>query len=236
VLKLANSAFFGAQKRAETVVGAISRLGIHEVRNCLITVAVMDAVPDLPQPHNTKQFWTLSLASALVGQHIATQLRCADPERAYTACLVHLIGEAVLAVQFTERFRKAILTARKDGMPLTSALAEEFGCDHAAVAARVLKRWEFPDALIRAVQRHLSPAQAGDEVVLSSLVLASDGLCRDRGLGLEDPAYRGRGWLPRLPHPFFSAIQTGSGLAVAAYLDSLTEKLDELIDFARTIY
>jgi HD-like signal output (HDOD) protein len=236
VLKLANSAFFGAQKRTDTVSAAISRLGINEVRNCLITVAVLHAIPELPPPHNTKVFWTLSLASALMAQHLAAQIQYTMPDRAYTASLVHLIGEAVLAVQFTDRFRQAIHVGRTDSIPFVSALAEEFGCDHPTVTARVLREWNFPEPLIRAVRRQFSPSQAGDQVLLASLILASDGLCRDRGLGLEEPAYRARSWLQRMPESFFSALHSITRSSVGEYLDGLTEKVDEVIDFALTIY
>jgi HD-like signal output (HDOD) protein len=236
VMKIANSAFFGAAKRADTVVKAICRLGINELRNCLVTVAVMDAIPELPAPHSAKTFWTLSLASALVAQKLAEKIDYLYPERAYTASLVHLIGDAVLMLRFTDRYRKAIDVARADAIPLGAAVAEQFGCDQAQVSARVLREWVFPEPIVRAVQRQALPRHAGDEAFLASLILASDGLCRDRGLGLKDPAYLRRSWVPELADGFLAAARGCGGSDLEAYLESLTPEIDELIDFALTVF
>jgi HD-like signal output (HDOD) protein len=236
VLKLANSAFFGTGQRQATVKPAIARLGINEVRNCILTVAVMHAIPELPEPHSAKRFWTLSLSSALVGQKLAKDLDYEEPDRAYMAGLVHLVGEAVLAIQFTERFRTAIAVARQDSIPFVSALAEEFGCDHAAVTARILRDWKFPDAIVRAVRLQFTPAQAKHDALLAGIVAASDGLCRDLGLGLEEPAYEPRGWIAKLPNVFFAALRGSGEGEVGAYLDGITDEVKELIDFALTVF
>jgi HD-like signal output (HDOD) protein len=236
VMKIANSAFFGAAKRADTVVKAICRLGINELRNCLVTVAVMDAIPELPPPHSAKTFWTLSLASALVAQRLAEKLGYLYPDRAYTASLVHLIGDAVLMLRFTGRYRQAIETARVDGIPLGAAVTEQFGCDQAMVSARVLGEWAFPEPIVRAVQRQSLPRHAGDEAFLASLILASDGLCRDRGLGLKDPAYRPRGWVLSLADGFLDVARQHGGPDLGAFLDAFHPELDELIDFALTVF
>jgi HD-like signal output (HDOD) protein len=244
VLRLANSAFFGAGKRADTVLAAISRLGLREVRRCLLTVAVMQAIPELPHPHSAKRFWTLSLASALLAQELAQQLAPREAQKsgtaadhAYSAGLAHLVGDAVLAVQFTERYRRAIEIARTDAMPLASALSEEFGCDSAALAARVLREWRFAEPVVLAVQRQFAPQHAGPHALLASCVLVADGLCRELGglglPGLDGPA---RGWLPKLAASFTDAVHARSGGGVPEYLDALAERVHECVDFALTVF
>jgi HD-like signal output (HDOD) protein len=238
VLRLANSAYFGTGRPTESIKTAIIRLGVNEVRNCLLTVAVMNAIPVLPKPHDAKLFWTLSLASGLVAQRIAIEIDGSPQlgERAYAGGLVHLVGEAVLALQFTERYCKAIDVARGDAIPFDSALAEEFGCDYATVSARVLREWSFPEPLIRAVHRHFAPEHADDQAVLASLILAGDGLCRDLGLGLEDPGTTPRAWIPRLAVSFIGQVERKAQAPIAEYFDGLTDTVKECIDFAVTVF
>ena len=57
-----------------------------------------------------RSFWTLGLASGILGRRLAEDLGYANPDEAYLAALVHLIGSALLAVEFTPRFEQAIET------------------------------------------------------------------------------------------------------------------------------
>jgi len=236
VLRMANSAYFGAVHKAEDVDSALCRLGIRECRALILTVALMNAVPELPTPMSAKVFWTLSLASALVAQKLAQDLRYEPPERAYLSGLVHLLGEAVLAIQFTDRFRKAIEVSLQDSLPLVVCLTEEFGCDHAALTSHILERWYFPAEVIQAVRYQFTPNYAPEASLLPSLVVASDGICRDFGLGLEDSHYTRRGWVAKLPPAFSQALRSAGHYDLERYLVSLDNDVQEAIDFAVTVF
>jgi len=236
VLRLANSAYFGAVQRAAGVNAALCRLGIRECRALILTVALMDALPELPAPHNAKVFWTLSLASALVAQRMAQDIGYEPPERAYLAGLVHLLGEALLAIQFTDRFIASIEVGKRDGLPLAVSLAEEFGCDHAGLSAHILERWSFPADVVEAVRCQFVPEACRNAKLLACLIVASDGICRDFGLGLEDATYGRRSWLSKLPSAFGAEIRAVHREGVEAYFDSLSESVHEAIDFATTVF
>jgi len=236
ILRLSNSAFFGMEQKAETVEAAIARLGTRECRGLIVTVALMDSFPTLPAPHNAKVFWTLSLAAALMAQKLAVDVGYAQPERAYLAGLVHRLGEAVLAIQFTPRFSSAIATSERDGLPLVVSLTEEFGCDHAALTARILQHWAFAEPIVDAVRSQLSPGSARCDVMLAGIVAAAEGICRDRGLGLCEPGRTARDWLSKLPQELDAVVRrTGFG-SIPVYLDSLSNAAEEAIDFARTVF
>ncbi len=236
VLRLANSAFFGAQRKADSVEEAIARLGIRECRSLILTVALMEAVPDLPAPHNAKVFWTLSLASALIAERLARDIGYDRPERAYLAGLVHLLGEAVLAIQFTDRFRRACAVTKRDGLPLAVSLTEEFGCDHAALTAKILERWAFPEPVIDAVRVQFTPTARCSDPLLPCLIVAADGICRDRGLGLQENGRRPREWISLLPEHFASGLREAGYADLAVYMGSLDVAIQEAIDFALTVF
>ena len=236
VLRMANSAFFGAVHKADNVEAAICRLGIKECRALLLTVGLMTAMPELPQPHNAKVFWTLSLATALVGHQLALAVGHPAADRVYLAGLLHLLGEGLLAIQFTERFRKAILVAKRDALPLVLSLTEEFGCDYAALGRVILERWAFPADLVDAVAHHLAPELSRRDPLLASLVTAAGGICRARELGLRDIQHTGRPWTDAMPSSFFDAVQAAGHADVTALLESLEPHIDEALDFAATVF
>jgi len=236
LLRMANSAFFGAVQKAESIEAALCRMGIRECRALILTVALMDSIPDLPSPLSAKRFWTLSLASALVSQHVSEDIGYPKPERAYLAGLVHLLGEAVLAIQFTERFRSACEVSRRDDLSLVVALTEEFGCDHASLTAYILKRWGFPEEVTQAVHHQFTPSGARSEGLLASLVAAGDGICRDFDLGVEEPSHQRRAWTSKLDPSFRSALRSAKLGDLETYLDGLDEPVQAAIDFAVTIF
>ncbi len=236
ILRMANSAYFGAVHKAENVDAALCRLGIRECRALILTVALMDSIPDLPSPVSAKSFWTLSLASALISQKIAEDIGYPSPERAYLAGLVHLLGQAVLAIQFTDRFRHAVELGRRDQLPLVVALTEEFGCDHAGLTAHILRRWSFPEEVTHAIRYQFTPSAARNEALLASLIVAGDGMCRDFELALEDFGYSVRSWLSRIDPCLEQALRAADLGTTVEYFDRLAEPAQEAIDFALTIF
>ena len=61
VIKLANSPIFGAEVPARSAKQAVVRLGTKETRNTIQAVAVMNTLPELPEPLNVIHFWSLGL-------------------------------------------------------------------------------------------------------------------------------------------------------------------------------
>lgn len=235
IMKLANSPAFGATRPAESLKPAIFRLGMREVRVAVLTVAVMDAIPSLPPPHDLRTFWTLALASAMVARSLADDLGYENPEEAYLAALVHLIGEVFLALQFTQRYEEAIATSRADDLPFECAVVEKFGCDHAAVGARVLLEWNFPPAIIEAVRCQFRPERAETHGLLASLVFASDRMCRDLGLGSDAPKEVGA-WLKSIPAVLQTRLESSRYPDFEHYMSQMRERLDQIEEFARAIF
>jgi len=235
IMKLANSPVFGATRPAESLKPAIFRLGMREVRTAVMTVAVMDAIPRLPPPHDLRTFWTLALASALIARRLAEDLGYEDPEEAYLAGLVHIIGEVFLALQFTARYEEAIETSRNDDLPFECALVEKFGCDHATVGARVLGEWNFPRAIIEAVRYQFRPDRAEEHEFLAAIIFAADRLCRDLGLGSEPPKEAGA-WRSAVPAVLQARLESSRYPDFDHYATEMSERLDEIEEFARAIF
>ena len=235
IIQLANSPLFASSRPAESLKPAIFRLGCREVGVVITTVAVMQAVPPLPPPYDLRTFWTLALASAMVSRKLAHDFRYPDPEEAYLAGLVHLMGEVYLAVQFTERFERAIKTASGDGLPFSAALTEEFGRDQAEVGARLLTQWNFPIPILEAVRFQFTPDRSEAEPLLAGILFAADHICRDVGLGLTDPAYIAGDWMEKLPMVLEERVER-DGHDFQEYVSHTKEQMSAIEEFARSVF
>lgn len=236
IMKLANSAIFGSAQPTDSVTTAILRLGTREVRNAVLTVAVMQALPALPAPYDLRSFWTLGLASGIVCRRLAKDLGYPNPEEAYLAGLVHLMGSAFLAVSFTPRFQRAVETAWADGVLVDGSIAEEFGCHASVVGARLLEEWNFPSSIVEAVRHQLTPDCAGDAEFLASLVFAADRICRDLDLDVEDPAHSQDAWITEIPDGLKTRIESSGYPDITFYLIELKDSLAMIEDFASSVF
>ncbi|MCH6562660.1 MAG: HDOD domain-containing protein [Myxococcales bacterium] len=140
-----------------STLGAITRLGIRETRNLVVTSAVIHVLPNKNSNFNLRDFWTLGLASAICARQISRDLRCPVSDEAYLGGLVHCLGEAVLAVYFPIRFDKALDRARSESIDLVQAVWAEFGFTHPVLVCKVLERWNFPRPVVEAVEYLLAP-------------------------------------------------------------------------------
>ena len=236
IIKLANSALFGASRPAESLKPAIFRLGSRETKLAVTAVAIMDALPEGLQPETVRAFWIQALACALVGRHIARDLAYPDPDEAYLAGLVHRIGEVLLAVQVPERFQRAISAAKECGMPMCVALTEEFGCDHAEIGAHLLTVWNFPIPILEAVRFQFTPERAGDVGLLASIVYASDHIAADLGLGLRDPSYEPGAWLDDIPPMLVTQMSRCQKVSLGAYIEEARASLEAVTEFAQSVF
>ena len=236
LIRAANSPLFGGMS-VDTVGRALGRLGTQQTRNAVITVALLKTVPKLPSPYSVRSFWVLGLASAVVARRIAHDLSYPDPEQAYLAALVHCLGEAYLAIEYTERVRGAMQAWRERGGEFEDYLTQEFGCEVPEITAGLLESWNFPRAITQAIRWHWYPDCApSDQALLASIVLAADRLCRDLGLGVADPGPDEKAWIEDVQHEFEQRLAQRGYPDLTFYLLDLHDDLREVERFAHSVF
>jgi HD-like signal output (HDOD) protein/CheY-like chemotaxis protein len=159
-LQLVNSACFSLSRRITTVDQAVAYLGMDLVRDLSLTVHMFAALEptamrsgfsfDAEQEH--------SLATAKVVRRLVTSSRQA--RNAFTAALLHDIGNLILAVCNPENFKKVIKACAKTGRPQYEIEAEMLGVTHAEVGAYLLGLWGLPHPIVEAVAFHHNPSAA----------------------------------------------------------------------------
>jgi len=160
ILQLVNSACLGLMRNITSVDQAVAHLGMDLIKNLSLSVHVFAALErsamrlgfsfDAEQEH--------AVLTARIAKRLMPKGRQAQD--AFTAALLHDIGNLVLAVCIPEKFKKAFLASQTSGRPAHEVEAELLGVTHAEVGAYLLGLWGLPYPIVEAVAYHHNPAAA----------------------------------------------------------------------------
>lgn len=155
VMKLANSALFGARGGVSTLRLAIMRLGFETARKVVITLALR---PVLALP-KMEGLWSHSLEVADLAEQLASQSDGVDPGEAYLAGLLHDVGR--IALRAAPLYDAARLHGLEEsGCPAVYAEDLILRTDHAELGAQIAVMWGLPELLVCAIRQHHHPESA----------------------------------------------------------------------------
>jgi putative nucleotidyltransferase with HDIG domain len=152
-LRLANSSFYGMQRKVTTIQQAISILGFQSVRTLVTTAAVTSSFPAKSGAFDFQAFWRHSLATATCAKVLARHLHI-NQEYAFMAGLLHDIGRLVLMTSFPEHYQETMVLRATRDCYLFEAEHDALHIDHAMVGAALAEHWKFPESMQQAVANH----------------------------------------------------------------------------------
>jgi putative nucleotidyltransferase with HDIG domain len=169
-LRLANSSFYGVSRHVTSVTDATSVLGLRTVRT-VITAAALTGNFKAPvcEGFDFAAFWRHAVSSAASAKLLASAVGL-DAEAAFTAGLLHDIGQLVLASAYSERFAQVLAFRSCEGVELREAEQALLGTDHAAVGALVAEAWHFPSQIVTAIRNHHSVSPDTEDNLLAATV------------------------------------------------------------------
>jgi len=170
VLRLCNSARFGAATPIEDMQEAVTRVGFQEIYRM---VAAASGARLLGSAHGgygmeEGELWRHSFVAATAAQLAARQLG-EEQNLVFTAALLHDVGKTILAPALEEAGAQF---GREKAAPVSLLEAERklLGVGHDETGGRLLERWSFPPNIVSAVWFHHVPKGARSEKRLASLV------------------------------------------------------------------
>jgi HD-like signal output (HDOD) protein len=94
ILRLANSSFFGCPREVASLTRAVMLLGFSAVRNLALGVKIWDTLR-AGTSFSIAALWEHSSLVAAASKLVAQPTRAAEPEAAFTAGLLHDVGQVV---------------------------------------------------------------------------------------------------------------------------------------------
>lgn len=157
VLRLANSARYGAGRKINSIESAVITLGFDALKTLVIASGVTAACKSIPGL-NQKQFWRSSFSVANLAKMLA-KIAKQDGEVAFTCGLLHNIGDTLLFLVHKEQMAN-IDVLSDNGTEKATLQQNQFGCNFMDVGAELARRWNFPEEICLAIAHQQQPEKA----------------------------------------------------------------------------
>lgn len=157
LLHLANSAAYGFVSKVETVLNAITLLGMRETNLAVLSSAIMDITENAAH-FDHESYWKSSMFCAAAARNIAAARGHRRPASVFTIGLLADIGRYALAEVAAARC--AQLDGQLQGQGLVIAEEEVFGIGHPEAGHILAVHWRFPEEIAEATRFHHRPELA----------------------------------------------------------------------------
>jgi len=154
IMRLANSARYGAGRKIASIDSAVVMLGIDTLKTLVIASGITGAFKDIPG-FDKKQFWRDSFMNASISKLIAKHTE-ADAEIAFTCGMMHNIGEMLIHIVHEEAAVK-IDKLVESGANRIDLQENQFSYDFTQAGAELAKRWNFPDEIVSGIKQQAKP-------------------------------------------------------------------------------
>ena len=185
VLKISNSSFYGVQRQIQTMPHAIMMLGFVTLKSVVIAASVKQVYH--PYGLTEKLLWEHSFGAGLAARLIAVDLRKINPDEAFLGGLFHDIGKQIMNFLDKEKFQQVMQLCYNDGISFEAAERMIFPYNHEEVGALVIRKWNFPDQLMKSVLGHhsleLDPGEEEGVVIMTNIVCLANLFCHRFGVG-----------------------------------------------------
>lgn len=147
-----NSPFYRGTEKITAIDKAIRRLGFQETGSIVNAIANKNLyeTKDSTLQLLMEKLWLHSLASAHGARILANNLKLDDPESFFLMGLIHDIGTVLVLKQLKGFFSSQDPNKINYIFPVLQAIHSDFG-------GAIIKRWGFPDDLIRVILQHEGP-------------------------------------------------------------------------------
>ena len=162
VLSLANSSFFGGERKMASIDAAVALIGISALNRLIVACGVASSFGEM-KAVDLPSFWRDAVVAATAAHRLAPALR-ADAEEAYSCGLLHATGHLILCQAYPE-IANLVFAGYEPlrGAALAEVENQNFGIDHTSASAMWVESIGFPSSVVEAVRNALQPAGAGDK-------------------------------------------------------------------------
>lgn len=157
ILQIINSAFFGLQRNICSTREAVSFLGIDTVTALTLGVGIFSQLHGEQSQPLIDQLWDHSIKVAELAQSLAASETPGCAADAFTAGLLHDIGQVILAINLPQEYQASLALMKSEGLTCEEVETRIFGASNAAIGAYLLGLWGVPYPVVEAVAYHHNP-------------------------------------------------------------------------------
>lgn len=192
VLRLANSAYFGATGSVSSLRVALMRLGTRRVTEVVtaIMVSPMMLMSLSGYDLRTQDLLQHSVWVAVASEELAKLMGYRDVKMLFTAGLLHDMGKIILD-PFVWEQRDSLLD-NSLSQTFDEREREHFGMSHAQAGATLLSKWKIPEEITAAAKWHHDPESVTEYTEQVNMVHLADilGYSEGIGTGIDGMKYR----------------------------------------------
>ncbi len=180
ILRLVNSAFYGASGAVATVYDALVMAGLDVVKGIILSTHAMDL---LSSRQGMRGLWEHCFGTAVAAGSLARVLGVGRQTEISAAALMHDIGKVVLATQLPGDYAEVVEHARAASCCVLEAEVALLGVGHDEIGKWLVSRWKLPAALAEPIALHHTPEKATRFPEATAIVHVADLMVRAYGFG-----------------------------------------------------
>jgi putative nucleotidyltransferase with HDIG domain len=179
VLSVASSALFSRGQPVRSLRGAITRLGLAEVRNVAFEVAAQARIFRVPgYAQRMRKSLRLARFSGRVAQTICRTLGF-ESDLAHLCGLLHDMGEPLILGVIGDA--AGMKSQPLPPLPIVQTVVDGY---HAAAGALVCRAWKLPDCIADAAENHHRPKLSVHPARMALVVACADMLLAHAGVAI----------------------------------------------------
>ncbi len=155
LLKIINSAYYGMNKKVESLSYAAMALGTQQISSLAVGITMINYFKGIPTKYiSMQEFWKHSVACAICARMLATHLDDVNSERVFIGALLHDIGRLILLKYYPEESTWLLSYCEKKNEMIHKAEPAIFGLTHAAIGCLLTETWHFSSAISDLILHH----------------------------------------------------------------------------------
>ncbi len=195
LLKTCNSAYFGLNRKVESVRDAIAFVGLDQIVQLVMLNSASQNFKNQLQGYGLGEgeLWRHAVSSAHVAKKLAGKFGISQNKHLiYTAALLKDIGKLILGRFVAFSFEEINILVNSKGFSFNEAEKKVIGMNHEELGAMVGQKWRFSDKLIYIIRHHHLSNESAREDQATSLVYLADIICMMMGVctGADGLSYR----------------------------------------------
>lgn len=224
VLRAANSAHYGGNRKVGSVNDAVFLLGFNAVRTLVLASGLTGAFK-APEGFDLRKFWHESFAVAATCKWLARYSHD-DAETAFTCGMIHNIGELLIHILLPAECAEMQKVVDK-GARNVDIEKNYLGFDFSEAGAELAHRWKFPEAIVKGIRYQLNPLEADAFPRLAGVINIAMYINKMNDSGADSAAI-----LANFP----SALATELGINLVKLMEKIEDTkelataIDELLD------